>query len=253
VVSGIPFSVASPLWSISVEEQFYIVWPLLLLVFGFNRIRQIAFVLIGIAFLTRFALAFYGATDAAVWCHTLARLDTIALGAILAFTLRGRVPQIGLIMRLVWVGIAILLWFAVARYLALDGWASLFTYPISALASVTLLGATLRTNAGLFSYPPFSWLVYLGKISYGLYVFHLLSLAILAKLISIPIVDIPLNFERRFVFSFVLTVILAALSYRFLERPFLKLKRRFTHVSSSSQPKKQAEILSTPVLLSGDV
>lgn len=252
VINGIPFSVASPLWSISVEEQFYIVWPLLLMVFGFNRVRQIAFVLIGIAFLTRFALAFNGATDAAVWCHTLARLDTIALGAILAFTLRGRAPQIGLIMRFVWGGIAVLLWFAIARYLSKDGWESMVTYPVSAVASVTLLVAALRTDAGILNYPPFSWLVYLGKISYGLYVFHLLSLAIFAQLISIPIVDIPLNFERRFVLSFVLTVILAALSYTFLERPFLKLKRRFSQVHLASDSKKQAEILSAPVILRSD-
>jgi peptidoglycan/LPS O-acetylase OafA/YrhL len=252
VVMGIPVSVASPLWSISVEEQFYIVWPLLLVVFGFNRVRQVAFVLIGIAFLTRFALAVYGATDAAVWCHTLARLDTIALGAILAFTLRGRPPQIGTTIRLVLFVIAMLLWLVIARYLAQDGWESLVTYPLSAIASLTLLVATLRKDARVLSYAPFSWLVYLGKISYGLYVFHLLSLAIFYKLISIPIVDIPLNFERRFVLSFVLTVILAVLSYRFLERPFLKLKRRFSPVPSASEPKKQAEILSAPIILNSD-
>lgn len=252
VVSGIPFSVASPLWSISVEEQFYIMWPLLLMLFGFNRVRQIAFVLIGIAFLTRFALALYGATDAAVWCHTLVRLDTIALGAILAFTLRGRAPQIGTIIRLVLCGIAVLLWLVIARYLKQDGLASLATYPLSAIASLTLLVAALRKEAGVLNYPPFTWLVYLGRISYGLYVFHLLALAVVSQLISIPIVDIPLNFERRFVLSFVLTVILAALSYRFLERPFLKLKRRFSRVPSASDAKKRSEILSAPVILSSD-
>lgn len=252
VVSGIPFSVASPLWSISVEEQFYIVWPLLLMVFGFNRVRQVALVLIGIAFLTRFALALYGATDAAVWCNTLVRLDTIALGAILAFTLRGRAPQVGNIIRLVLCGIAVLLWLVIARYLTQDGLASLATYPLSAFASLILLVATLRKDAGLLNYPPFSWLVYLGKISYGLYVFHLLALVMMSKLISIPIIDIPLNFERRFVLSFVLTVILAALSYRFLEQPFLRLKRRFSRVPSASDAKKRSEILSSPVILSSD-
>jgi peptidoglycan/LPS O-acetylase OafA/YrhL len=252
VVSGIPFSVASPLWSISVEEQFYIVWPLLLMVFGFNRVRQVAFVLFGIALLARYALALHGATDAAVWCNTLVRLDTIAYGAILAVTLRGRVPQIASIVRLVMCGIAVLLWLLIARYLSQDGFSSLVTYPLSAIASVTLLVATLRKDAGVLNYAPFSWLVYLGKISYGLYVFHLLALTMMSKVLSIPVVDIPLNFERRFILAFILTVISAALSYRFLERPFLKLKRRFSQVPSVSKPKEQAEILDARLIVSND-
>ena len=66
---------------------------------------------------------------------------------------------------------------------------------------------------------------------------------------SIPIVDIALNFERRFVLSFVLRVILAALSYSFLERPFLKLKRRFRPVVSPFA-KKQMETSPTVILRS---
>ena len=153
VVMGIPFSVASPLWSISVEEQFYIIWPLMLMVFGFSRIAKIALALIGIAFLTRFALAMNGAADAAVWCNTLVRLDTIALGAILAFTLRGRAPQIGPIIRLVLCGIAILMWLLIARYLKQDGLTSLVTYPLSAIASLMLLVATLRKDARVLIMP----------------------------------------------------------------------------------------------------
>src|SRR5829696_4967534 len=56
---GIPFSVAGPLWSISVEEQFYIGWPLLLRFFGINRIKQLAIAMLLLALITRVVLVVY--------------------------------------------------------------------------------------------------------------------------------------------------------------------------------------------------
>ncbi len=227
-IEGLPFSVASPLWSISVEEQFYLAWPLLLLVFGIGRIRKLAFVMLGIALVVRTLLALYDIAHPGVWCNTLARLDPIALGALLAVTLRGRAPRLTAVPRIALGLIAITMFVIVAKYLKQDGLQSLITYPLAAIASVSLLIAALQTNAAILSRKPFSWLVYLGRISYGLYIFHLLSLTLMAQQSSL--LGIPLNFERRFVLSFVLTVILAAASYRWLERPFLRLKERFARV-----------------------
>jgi peptidoglycan/LPS O-acetylase OafA/YrhL len=68
-------------------------------------------------------------------------------------------------------------------------------------------------------------LVYLGKISFGLYVFHALSLyfveAVIAHASSV------LFQLSRIALTFVITVFFAALSYRFLELPFLRFKQRF--------------------------
>ena len=68
------------------------------------------------------------------------------------------------------------------------------------------------------------WLRYLGKISYGLYVFHALSMHLVRST--------PLKWHLQtpgleFVVIFAITLVLADLSYRFLEKPFLRLKRRF--------------------------
>ena len=231
-IEGLPFSVASPLWSISVEEQFYLAWPLLLLLFGVGRIKKLAFVMLGIALAVRTLLAVYDVAHPGVWCNTLARLDPIGLGALLAVTLRGRAPRITAAPRIA-LGVASLTLFViVAKYLKQDGLDSLITYPLAAVASVALLVAALQTDAKILRRKPFSWLVYLGRISYGLYIFHLLSLTLMSKQSSF--LGIPLNFERRFFLSFVLTVILAAVSYRWLERPFLRLKNRFARVPTHS-------------------
>jgi peptidoglycan/LPS O-acetylase OafA/YrhL len=224
---GIPVSVAGPLWSISVEEQFYLSWPLLLLLFGVNRIKHIAVAMLGVALATRIVLAVYGVEHPGVWCNTFARLDPIALGAMLAFTLGGRAPQIRSALRLVLIGVALASWWLIAMFLGQDGPTSVITYAVSALASVALLVAVLQDDARLLRVPPFSWLVFLGRISYGLYVFHLFSLSLVFRMSFVPLLGIQLNFERRLILSFLLTVLLAAISYRWLEQPFLRLKKYF--------------------------
>jgi peptidoglycan/LPS O-acetylase OafA/YrhL len=225
--SGLPFSVASPLWSISVEEQFYIGWPLLLRFFGVNRLKQLAFAMLLLAVLTRVGLAVYGVEHPGVWCNTIARLDPIALGAILAFVLNGRAPQISNALRIALCVSAFAGWWLIARYLKQDGITSVATYALSGFASVVMLAAVLRPDARLLRFPPFSWLVYLGRISYGLYVFHLFALALMAQVSVLPLLRIPLNFELRLVSAFLLTVALATVSYKLLEQPFLRLKDRF--------------------------
>jgi peptidoglycan/LPS O-acetylase OafA/YrhL len=73
-------------------------------------------------------------------------------------------------------------------------------------------------------------IVYLGRISYGLYVFHAFGLALAALWVtsSSPMVEVG----GRFAVALVITFVLAAASYQGLERPFLRLKERFSHVAS---------------------
>jgi peptidoglycan/LPS O-acetylase OafA/YrhL len=245
--NGIPFSVASPLWSISVEEQFYLAWPPLLRLVGIKRIKQLAIALLAVALTTRILLATYSVAHPAVWCNTIARLDSIALGALLAIALAGRAPQIKTVARLLLGGLALVILLLVAKYLDQDGPTSVLTYLATALASLMLLVAALRSEAKFLLVRPFSWLVYLGRISYGLYVFHLLGLALVPKLIIVNL-GVPLNFESRVLLSLGLTILLAAVSYRFLEQPFLQLKKRFSPKEATDPDSSRAPDLTQPLL-----
>ncbi|MGH9654901.1 MAG: acyltransferase family protein [Bryobacteraceae bacterium] len=215
VVWGWPASIAAPLWSVSVEEQFYLVWPFAMKRF-LHRLPAAAIALLVIANITRVCLALAGAGNTATWCNTFARLDPIALGALLAWYLDGRIPELGYTLRsgLIAFGLGSFLFAGLIG--AGSGWKSLWRYPLVAVAAVAILCGFLGMNV---QWP--KGLVYLGKISYGLYVFHVGALTLLAH--YFPLDPIP---------ALALTVFAAAVSYRFLELPFLRLKERFTVVRS---------------------
>ena len=82
-------------------------------------------------------------------------------------------------------------------------------------------------------------LAYLGRISYGMYIFHITmfwiiyqiyknELAVFSNMIGLA----EWKNEVGFVIAFVATLVIALLSYRFFEKPFLRLKRRFTFIPS---------------------
>ena len=79
---------------------------------------------------------------------------------------------------------------------------------------------------------------FLGKISYGLYVYHLIILFLLGYCFKQMDVNLPDygNYGKVAVYVLVpgLTILLSTLSYHYLEAPILKLKSKFSAVKSSS-------------------
>ena len=74
---------------------------------------------------------------------------------------------------------------------------------------------------------------YLGKISFGLYVYHLIAFKLIGHLSQIFNFDIPKII--LFIFGLLLTVTVSSISYKYLEKPFLRLKlKKFTVVKSGN-------------------
>lgn len=206
-LGGYPASSFALLWSVSIEEQFYLAWPWLMRVSP-RGIAKIAIGMLAIATAMRVILAFDHAAHPAVWCNTLARLDPIAGGALLAFQLRGAVPRWTRLVRALVLSGGALGLLAAGGFGDRDGWGSLISYPVAAGAAVAILAGMLGLGGSRV-------LSYLGRISFGLYVFHVAVLRIA-----------PNAF-----FGLPLTIVSAALSYRYLESPFLRLKERFARAS----------------------
>jgi len=222
------------LWTVSIEEQFYLSWPLLVRWLTPRRIPMLAALLLIVANSTRLYLVSRGAVHEQVHFNTFARLDGIALGALVAAIYHRRgIPSIPLLGRwlLMFSGFAV--WVCVVRYVdfarVLDPWL-LFRYPLAALGALLVLVGTIRregTTRGVLASRPF---VFLGRISYGLYVVHYLAIALCQDFLVKRLGQAPRT--TLALLSLPLTIYLAVCSYYLLEKPFLKLKLKFTHVAS---------------------
>ena len=224
-------SIVNPLWTISIEEQFYLLWPPVVRALSRENLVRVAMAMLVFACLARIVLVFLQGGPNSVWCNTLARLDPIALGILAAALLRGRLPALGWIARagMLITGVAALA--LVANFWkihapdTLEWIPTLVGFPVVAASCLMILLSILGISAPL----PGS-LLYLGKISYGLYVYH--ALGNLLSLRLIPVRTDFLQLAMRPLAAFAITVALASLSYAVLEKPFLRLKDRFAHVRS---------------------
>lgn len=225
VFNGFPESVARSLWSVSIEEQFYLLWPPVLVLLGVRRIGAVAIVMIVVSVCTRAVLSLHHVEYAGVWCNTLARLDPFACGALLAVALHSAgPPRLSSHSRIGSFLCGVSLWVLVSRFLAMNGALSNAAYPLVAIGSLLILVACLYPSDAQPRWAHCRQLIFLGRISYGLYVFHDLSNFLSAKL--------PLGFAPNMILSLLFTMGIASLSYYCLEAPFLRLKERFTHIAS---------------------
>ncbi len=232
VFHGFPSSVIFPLWSVSIEEQFYITWPAVVRRVSEPGMLLIAGVLLTVATAARFYLGMHHVGESDVWCNTFVQLDPIVIGILMALLLRGEVPRLSRLARaaLMLAGITGLALGAVYFGIKNDPLTTsriVFGYPSVAIGGGLLLLSVLRERKSGSS----PVLVYLGRISYGLYVFHILGLLISDHVVYDQTASL-MRYALRVGIALAATILMAAASFRWLEKPFLNLKQRFTHVLS---------------------
>jgi len=229
---GMPVhSFAGVLWTVSIEEQFYLLWPPLVRKLPRKRIGRAAIAMLIISNVTRIVMVASHGGTASVWFNTLARLDPIAAGILVAVALKGNVPSFSLPARLGMILCGIAPFPFIANYWEFHAPARLAWFPTVVSFPTVAVGCTLILLGVLgisIQLPRF--LVHLGKISYGLYVYHGLGNILSGKIIPVHVLFLQL--ALRPILALGITILLASMSYAFLEKPFLKLKVRYTHVDS---------------------
>lgn len=221
-------------WSISVEEQFYLLWPWLVRAGTDRFLRGSAIVLPLIAAVTLIYSGLRGIAPNRVWVNSFVQFGFFGIGAGLTVCLRHHSPKLTVLGRSVCLlGFLccfrlLLSTYPVVRHLELISWQGLLAgYGLMALASVLLFTGFYGLQVS-----PQSPLVYLGRISYGLYVFHLLCLQTCEALLRHVSMSGRVQPFVHLTTGLGLTIVMAMLSHRWIEAPFINMKRRFTIVHS---------------------
>lgn len=232
-------------WSLAVEEQFYLFWPLLILLTPRKNYKPVFVAIIFLSMLFRgwiltwnpAAMPGFFTKDLPAMINVLpfSHLDAFALGALLTATKlpRARAQFLALLIGLPLLGL-------LTDWLALGNvnFDTSFGYPIflrigyKAFWGYTALDYLFAVV--IYGVARQGWFVhflesrpmaYLGKISYGLYVYHFPVQWFVTAPFGIPVAT-PFS-PLIFLVSLSLTVLSAGLSYRFLEKPLIDLKDRY--------------------------
>lgn len=211
-------------WSLSVEEQFYVLWALVLRV-----LRGIVPVLVMVLMVFLRLGAKFGilqhlvSQDSLPWRMAAGIAIPICLGAILAHILhsekgfRALRPVLGK----KWSAPVCLLALLVALIPSSNVWE-----PLQGLLVAVLVGSlVIREDNGLAGFLRFRPLAYIGVVSYGMYMLNTLAMDGLNPIMNRLGLHHPL---LKFPVLVGVTVLAAGLSYRFFETPFLHLKERFS-------------------------
>jgi len=219
-------------WSLSIEEQFYALWPLVFVVLigraGDKRIRAlvvVALLALGSALL-RLAMWLRGASITRIYYGLDTRGDALLIGCLLGLLVSwGMLPTGRVFDRLVhvagWLGILALGVIATLplhdAHLMYDG-----LYTVVPLATVAVILAVVNRPSALLSrVMSVRPLVAIGKVSYGLYLWHFPVFLVLGRS------QTHLSFVPNLILELVVTVAITVASYNLLEKRFLRLKGRY--------------------------
>jgi peptidoglycan/LPS O-acetylase OafA/YrhL len=222
---------ANILWSVAVEEQFYLFWPHVV------KIKQKLLGVMGLLLLLYLALKFYAGEldpkfEELVIRTRFSSMIIGGIGAYLVFTKHSlikyayaRITQVTLF------GLFVLLLLNYIDFKSIE-------FLQEELLSLVVCGLILNiaTNPRTLVSLENRGFAYLGKLSYGLYVYHLFAVVLALKLLPelIPLHDLPtwVAYPITLGTILVLTTAISHLSYRYFESYFLRKKVRFSTVLS---------------------
>ena len=222
-IRGWGYSVVEHSWSLSVEEQFYFLWPLAFLFFAHNRKALKRYLVVGIAAVevARFAGNHFGIPLLYRYFAFEFRCDALMIGCYMAIKLKelARVPN-WMLNPALGVGLVALfpaLMFPFKNRLLVDKLIAPFGYSIGAYASALLIIQIVAYAPAFLTNPVMN---YLGSLSYSIYLYHVMLLDLTSHLMG------HMNTAAVLALYVFGTIAVASLSHHLIEKPFMKLRTR---------------------------
>lgn len=216
-----------PAWSLAVEEQFYLVWPALILALGFYRP---ALAIVGILVVSICcALGLFGAKAYDI-NQILVPYRTILLGCLVAVALNTKTIYEKLAKLYANPLVAVFFLLGTVGFIGLQSGPIVGVAQLSVhlLMAAFLIACVLNEDNYLKPVLALSWVRLIGIVSYGIYILHLQLWGVTSKILSfIPSPDLS---NSRFTFFLIMTVLstlVAYISFNTYERFFLKLKKNY--------------------------
>jgi peptidoglycan/LPS O-acetylase OafA/YrhL len=245
-------TLTSHLWTLAVEEQFYIVWIWVILFIPNRHLLRVfgSLIVFSVVFRLLYFFLHKGAGSEIIpyIILTPACIDGFAFGAILAYlhlegkTCSSLLKKVFLVLLLVWI---ILIKLQIQ-------WALLgFDHVFVGIGSMILIEGADKGYRNLFGkFLEHRWVTYLGRISYGIYLYHIMMPFVFWKLYNplshyllqkknvdlAPLTDFLVLPVVSFCLYFLMTVGCASMSWLLLEQPVSKLKRFFNYKGSPKKP-----------------
>ena len=162
-------------------------------------------------------------------------IDCMAIGGIFSLLCNYEWPVFRYLKQLMFKKWAQYVVFIVTLLLLLKGlYFYFFNYEVySVLFGIVICNLALNPDR-IIDFEKFRFMNYLGKISYGLYMFHT---TIIVLLINVLMKFNCMSSYLLYPLSFTTTILIASISYRFFEKPFIQLKMRFSTVISGDNVK----------------
>lgn len=215
------------LWSLSVEEQFYLFWPFLILSSSLRAVRAVVCIAIVASVGFQLGASWIGIHGLGQGVLIFASLDKLGAGALLALAEAGfGFPR--LLKKAGWVAFIGILGLEALPIDHSSLWAEVLRTELSIVAFAALTSAA---SLGILGLPRLVLdcraVRYVGRISYGIYLYHLfiygVTVAVLARF-GLPSLD---RGPALFVLMSAISIGAAAVSWRFFEQPLNSLKERF--------------------------
>lgn len=227
------WDINSPFWSLAIEFQFYLIWPLFVLFVPKKHLHKVICSTIIIAPLFRILCLKMALNDGIrINLLTPACFDSLGLGALLAFYTynQNRTRAKTLLSNLgFWIGGSLSLALIITKHHIDPGIRLVVQDSINALFFVWLVDRAARgfgnVTASILEFKP---LVSLGKISYGIYIYHSFVAGwVVPKVVNYLGFSYPKSVGIQFVLNTVTTIVVAMLSWHYIEQPINNLKRHF--------------------------
>lgn len=231
----------SHLWSLAVEAQFYLFWPIIVFWLKDKYLFKITIFFLLLSPVCRIALFYIGLPVPVIKVFPLTSLDFLGMGALIAIAqknpnllLWGLKPE-----RLLKIACLVAaLIFSLIQTLKYLGYQNVLSYVISTSSLVICCGCLISLASygigGIWKpVLEFSALRFIGTISYGLYLYHFFVASYLEQWFPNLVLDnLEQNAWVRFMIFSIVSFVIATLSWFLIEKPLLRLKKYFASPSS---------------------